>query len=242
METGNFLTNYDSENLHQPWFGPYKMICDEKSSYFLSQESGTSFSFLKGKNGDTMETGHFMTNYDSETIHKALSGPYKMICQEKSSYFLSHESGMSLLKERMETPLRRGTSWPTTTLKLYIMLYLDHTKWFVKKKVHISSQRSQERPFSFLKGKNGDTVETGYFLTNYQSETLHKALFGLYKMICEEKKFKFPLTGVRSVPLASLKQIIKTPRQQGTSWPSRTLKIDTQLSSTHRKWFLEVDK
>ena len=39
-----------------------------------------------------METGHFLTNYDSETIHKALFGPYKMICEEKSSYDMTFDA------------------------------------------------------------------------------------------------------------------------------------------------------
>ena len=47
---------------------------------------------------------------------------------------------------------------------MYTKLHLDHKKWFPKNKVNISTHRSKERPFSFLKGKHGDTKETGDFL------------------------------------------------------------------------------
>ena len=64
-------------------------------------------------------------------------------------------------------------------------LYLDHTKRFLKKKVHVSYHRSQERLFSFLKGKNGDTKEMGHFLTIQDSENLCEASFEPYKMVPE---------------------------------------------------------
>ena len=74
---------------------------------------------------------------------------------------------------------------------MYMKLHLDHTKWLLKKKVHVSSHRSQERPFSFLKGKNGDTKETGHFLTIQDSENLREASFEPYKMVPEEKSSYF---------------------------------------------------
>ena len=66
-------------------------------------------------------------------------------------------------------------------------LHLNHIKWFRKDKVHVSSNRSQERQFSFLKGKNGDTKETGHLLTIQDSENLREALFEPNQMAPEEK-------------------------------------------------------
>ena len=62
-----------------------------------------------------------------------------------------------------------------------------------KEKVHISTHRSQERPFGFLKGKNGDTKETGQYLTIQDSENLREASFEPYKTVPEEKSSFFIL-------------------------------------------------
>ena len=50
--------------------------------------------------------------------------------------FIFHLTGvrnvpLASLKERMETPRRRGSSWSTSTLKMYMKLHLDQTKWFI---------------------------------------------------------------------------------------------------------------
>ena len=65
-------------------------------------------------------------------------------------------------------------------------LHLHNRKLFLKKKVHISTHRSQERPFSFLKGKNGNTKETGKNLIIQDSENVHEASLGSYKIIPDE--------------------------------------------------------
>ena len=69
---------------------------------------------------------------------------------------------------------------------MYMKLFLNLTKWFLKKKLCISTHRSQERPFSFLKGKNGDTKDTGQYLTIQDSENVHEASLGSYKIIPDE--------------------------------------------------------
>ena len=89
-----------------------KWFQKEKDHISSLRNQERPLSFLKGRNGDTKEMGHFSRN-----------------------------------------------------LKIYMELREDITKWFQKEKDHISSLRSQEHPLSFLKGRNGNTKETGHFLT-----------------------------------------------------------------------------
>ena len=63
-------------------------------------------------------------------------------------------------------------------------LHLNQTA--PEEKIDISSDRSQERPFSFLKRKNVDTKETGQYLTIQDFENVHEASLGPYKMIPDE--------------------------------------------------------
>ena len=127
----------------------------------------------------------------------------------------------------METPWRQGTSWPTTTLKRYIKLYLDRTKWFVKKKNHSSLQERMETawrrgiswPTMTLKiCINLDLDHTKWFVTKKGHISSHRS---------QER------------PLASLKEKMETPWRRGTSWPTMTLKLYIKLYLDHTKWFVK---
>ena len=86
-------------------------------------------------------------------------------------------------------------------------LHLDLTKWFLKRKIHISPLRSHKRPLSFLEGNNGDIAVVTLALLICLVKTLWKLASVIVSVIYLKLLIKIKLNNIHLLQT----HIVKTP-------------------------------